>query len=314
MKLKIFVVAIVVIAATVGAYLYLTKSEGPRYSYTAFEVKIGSLTESIDATGVVNPKNRLEIKSPIAGRIEEILVKEGDEVKRGTILAWSSSTERAALLDSVRTQGESELKRWEELYRPTPIMAPIDGTIILRGMETGQSFSATDALFTMADRLIVKASVDETDIAQIAKDQRAVIVLDAYPQNKITGRVVHLAFDSTTTNNVTSYEVDILTEEVPSYMRSGMTANITIIVSSLDNILTIPQAAVVEDQAETFVFKKVKEDYLLHKVMLGESNGIEVEVKEGLKAGDVIFLRSISLPGKELSGSPFMPGGRGRKR
>jgi len=313
MKVKVLISLVVLIALGVGTYFFLNKGEKVSYSYTPYVVKKGTLKESIDATGMVNPQNRLEIKSPIAGRIEEILVREGDEVKRGTILAWSSSTERAALLDSVRTQGAEELKRWEDLYRPTPIMAPIDGTIILRGMETGQSFSSTDPLFTMADRLIVKANVDETDIAQVSKGQRAIIVLDAYPQNQIAGEVVHLAYDSTTTNNVTSYEVDILTDEIPSFMRSGMTANVTIIVSSLDDIITIPMSAVTMENGESFVFIESKGRYLPQKVTLGENNGRDTEVKEGLEVGQTIYLRSISLPGKELSGSPFMPS-RGRRR
>ena len=64
----------------------------------------GSIQTFISTTGVVQPQNRLEIKPPISGRIEEIKVKEGEKVIVGQILAWMSSTERAALLDTARSQ------------------------------------------------------------------------------------------------------------------------------------------------------------------------------------------------------------------
>lgn len=313
---KIIIGAVVVIVLIIGAWSYLTlRKEEVSYSYTPYEVSIGTLSMSIDATGTVSPKNRLEIKSPIAGRIEEILVKEGEDVKKGAILAWTSSTERAALLDAVRTKGKEELDRWEDLYRPTPVIAPINGTLILKGMETGQSFSSTDVLFTMADYLIVKANVDETDIAQVANKQKAVILLDAYPQNEIRGSVTHVAFDSTTTNNVTSYSVDVLPDEVPSFMRSGMTANITIVVQATESVITVPQSAVIDDEGSPAVLIKVKDSYIPKRVTLGNSNGREIEVKEGLNSGDVIYIRSLALQGKQLGSNPFMPsGGRGRRR
>lgn len=313
---KIIIGAVVVIAIIIGAWGYLTlRTEEVAYSYTPYEVSIGTLSMSIDATGTVTPKNRLEIKSPIAGRIEEILVKEGEDVKKGAILAWTSSTERAALLDAVRTKGKEELDRWEDLYRPTPVIAPINGTLILKGMETGQSFSSTDVLFTMADYLIVKANVDETDIAQVANKQKAIILLDAYPQNEIRGKVTHVAFDSTTTNNVTSYLVDVLPDEVPSFMRSGMTANITIIVQSTESVITVPQSAIVDDEGSSAVLIKSKDSYIPKRVTLGNSNGREIEVREGLSSGDVIYIRSLALQGKQQGSNPFMPSGpRGRKR
>lgn len=313
MNKKIIISLILLLILLASLFLYMKKENGPEYSYSPYQVRVGSLLQTVDASGMVTPQNRLEIKSPIPGRVEEILVKEGSSVRRGEVLGWTSSTERAALLDSVRSLGKAELKRWEDLYRPTPIIAPIDGTIILKGMERGQSFSATDALFTMADHLIVKANVDETDISQVGSKQKAIIVLDAYPQNRIEGEVVHLAYDSTTTNNVTSYAVDILPQEVPPYMRSGMTANVTVVVSSLENILLIPSAALISEKGESFVLVKVKDEYQRKKIAVGNSNGQEVEVKEGLSDGDVIFIRSIAFSGKEFSGSPFMPS-RGKRK
>ncbi|NDG86305.1 MAG: biotin/lipoyl-binding protein, partial [Proteobacteria bacterium] len=80
----------------------LRKKSDPKLTYHEAAVEQGVFVESIVATGTVSPENRLVIKSPVAGRIEKILVKEGQKVWKGQVLAWISTTERAALLDSAR--------------------------------------------------------------------------------------------------------------------------------------------------------------------------------------------------------------------
>jgi macrolide-specific efflux system membrane fusion protein len=149
----------------------------------------GSIQTVISTTGTVQPQNRLEIKPPINGRIEEILVQEGDRVSVGQTLALMSSSERAALLDAARTQSKETLDYWEEVYRPTPLIAPIKGVVIVRGVEPGQTVASTDAVIVLSDRLIVQAQVDETDIGKVKIGQAAVISLDAYPDTKVEARV-----------------------------------------------------------------------------------------------------------------------------
>src|SRR4051794_37657463 len=87
------------------------------------QIRKGEMKITILSTGVVQPENRVDIKPPIAGRVEKVLVNEGDVVKKGQVIAWMSSTERAALLDAASARGEDELKQWEEMYKPTPILA-----------------------------------------------------------------------------------------------------------------------------------------------------------------------------------------------
>lgn len=279
----------------------------------------GDLILNVQASGTVSPENRLEIKPPIAGRIDEVLVKEGEVVKKGKILAWISSTERAALLDSVRTQGEKEIKKWEDLYKPTPVMAPIAGTIILRNVEAGQSFTNVDSIFTMADRLTVKAQVDETDIAQIKVGQPATITLDAYPNDPVPGKVVHVAYDATVTNNVTTYICDVLPDEVPEFMRSGMTSNVSIVVSKKENVLTLPLTAIIMDQEGSRVrLKQSEEKSSVIPVETGSDDGKKIEVSDGLNDGDIVLVEETEKTfGGKKSGSPFMPTGprgKGRRR
>lgn len=314
-KKLIITLAFLVVATGVGVFLFSRKT-GEEFVYTPIKISRGDLKLTVESTATVSPQNRLEIKSPVAGRIEEILVKEGDKLKRGDILAWASSTERAAIIDSVRSKGAEELKRWENLYKPTPVIAPINGTLILRSMETGQSFTSTDVIFTMADRLTVKTQVDETDIAQVKNGQSAVITLDAYPNNPVKGKVVHVAYDATITNNVTTYLVDVLPDEVPDFMRSGMTANVSIVVENKKDVLLVPLSAVTDTDEGKFVDVQQGEKISKVSVELGLDNGRIAELVKGPLEGETIVIRSLALKGKQQATNPFMPQGprRGGKR
>src|SRR3990167_307221 len=120
-------------------------------------VRRGDIETVVLTTGGVEPQNRVEVKPPIGGRIEDILVREGASVRRGQIVAWMSSTERAALLDAARMKGPEEVARWSELYKPAPLVSPIDGAVIARSVEPGQSVTSADPVVVLSDRLIVKA-------------------------------------------------------------------------------------------------------------------------------------------------------------
>lgn len=279
----------------------------------------GNLELTILSTGSVAPENRLEIKPPIAGRMEEVLVKEGERVKRGQTLAWMSSTERAAVTDAARARGPEELKRWEELYRPAPILAPLDGTIILRNIEPGQSFATSDALLVMSDRLTVKAQVDETDIAQVHLKQRARIVLDAYPGKPIPARVDQVAFDAKTVNNVTTYVVDVLPESAPPYMRSGMTANVSFFVEAKENVILVNSDAMRSRDGRAFVLVKRPDGQAPEErtVETGASDGKRIEIVSGLREGEIVLTPKLAADAFQANKSgvnPFMPSPPGGNR
>src|SRR3954462_14818386 len=121
----------------IGAYTITQRQKQSRRARGNAQVLVvqrGSIEDTVEATGVVQPLNRVEIKPPIAGRIEKLLVEEGTRVKAGQILGWMSSTDRAAILDAARAKGEDELKHWEDAYKPTPVIAPLSGTIILKNV------------------------------------------------------------------------------------------------------------------------------------------------------------------------------------
>jgi len=302
-----------------GAWRALRKPAPP----TDREVAVirDTLRLSILTTGDVRPRNRLLVKPPIAGRAESILVREGEFVKKGQILAWMSSTERAALLDAARAKGSEELARWEDLYKPTPLVAPVGGLVIARNVEPGQTVTAADAVLIMSDRLILKAQVDETDVGQVRLGQPVRIVLDAYPRDPLRGRVEHIAFEAKTVNNVTIYEVDVLPEDVPAFMRSGMTANLTFRVAEKENALLLPVSAV-KGAGDAAVVRATGSDGFPadRSVRAGLSDGKRIEILEGLAEGDRVLVANGAAPAavqesksNPLSPMPRRPGGNRRR-
>lgn len=276
---------------------------------------LGSISTVISTTGTVLPKNRLEIKPPVNGRVESVLVKEGQYVKAGQILAWMSSTERAALLDAARGQGKEQLEYWEQAYKPIALLASIDAEVIVATTQPGQTVTTADAVIVLSDHLIARAQVDETDIGKVMLGQKAVIIIDAYPDDKINSVVEHIYYESKTINNVTIYEVDLVPEMVPAFFRSGMNATIDFIEKSKDNALLLPLEAVYKDKDGDFVLLKKESlaQEVRQPVELGISDDKNVEILSGINSKDVVVVKNkkFVLPASDVGNSPFTPfGGR----
>lgn len=288
------------------------KARPPDASDREVRPVIGNIQAMITSTATVQPQNRLEIKSPINGRIDEILVKEGDMVRSGQTLAWVSSTERAALLDAAKAHGPEVTRYWEDVYKPAPLISPIDGEVIVSTDEPGQTITSSDVVMVLSDHLIVQAQVDETDIGRVALGQKAVISLDAYPDIKVNGKVDHIYYESKVVNNVTIYQVDILTDAVPKVFRSGMTATVNIVEAAKENVLTLPLEAVKHGKDGSYVLlsgapgKKPVE----RQVVIGVSDEVNAEVVSGLSGGEAVIVtgrQRVPLAGSKSGTNPFMP-------
>jgi len=309
-KKPFFYLSILFVAALIAGCAQKKEAEEIKEIRPAF-IPIRSV---ITTTGTVLPQNRLEIKPPINGRIEKILVKEGEDVKTGQIIAWMSSTERAALLDAARAKGEESMRYWEEAYKATPLIAPIDGEVIVATTEPGQTVTSTDAVIVLSDRLIVRAQVDENDIGKVKNGQTAEIALDAYPDTKIKAEVNHIYYESKTVSNVTIYEVDLAPESVPEFFRSGMNANIDFVIENKNSVLAVPLDAVIKEKDKDFIY--IRQDNstgpVKQAVKLGISDDKNVEIVSGITADDTVIIRSqkYEVPTAQGGRNPFMPARR----
>ena len=290
MKKKYWIILVAVLALISGLswYFFFRK---PKVEYKEHVVQKAGITLKVLSTGTVQPQNRLQIKPPVSGRADSVLVKEGQIVRKGQVLAWASSSERAAMLDSAQALGAAEVKKWEDIYKATPILAPLNGTIILRNIEPGQTFSSSDAILVMADRLIIQAQVDETDLAQIKVNQKTKVIMDAYPDKEMGSKVIQIAYEAKTVNNVTTYVVYILPDEKIDFLRSGMTANVTFFGDTKEDILVVPNEFIKYESGTPQVLLKGEKNEA-RTIEIGISDGKLTEIKSGLTEGEIVLLEN----------------------
>ncbi|MFA5780472.1 MAG: efflux RND transporter periplasmic adaptor subunit [Elusimicrobiota bacterium] len=287
--MKKIIISVVVLILIAGG-IFLFKKKKKNNQLTEIQPTRGSIAVEFRETGTVSPRNRLEIKPQVPGRIEDVLVVEGQNVKKGEVIAWMSSTDRAALLDVAREKGAAEFQKWSDAYKPTPIISPLDGFIIARSKEPGQSVSVGDVILVMADKLIISADVDETDLRYLKLGQEVEIFLDAYPEKEFDGIVEHIAYESAVINNVTVYEVKIKPENTPSNFRAGMTATIEVTADKRENVLLLPVDIIVEKGSRKFVTLKVSGGKSeLKEIRVGITDGKKIEITEGVTEDDIIL-------------------------
>ncbi len=293
MKKKIAFILILAMVAVIVVYKFKTKKQNVVVdNYVPYTVATADVREIIDTTGEVSALNRVEIKPSVAGRVDTLLVNEGDTVKKGQVLAYLSSSDRVAILDAVRANPKENLKNWEDTYKATPVISPMNGKIILRNVVEGQTISTSDVLYALADELIVVASVDEADIGKIKNGQKATITLDAYKNVPINGTVFQILEEGKNVSNVITYYVKIRPENTPDFFKSLMTANIDIIVTEKENTVVIPWDSFSEDEnGKTYVFVGDNMQKQKRFIETGILDGDNIEVVSGLSAGDEILVK-----------------------
>ncbi|TGK49932.1 efflux RND transporter periplasmic adaptor subunit [Leptospira kanakyensis] len=306
MKIKLILIAVAVIVILIAVYLFGFGKSKPSSKLESSKVFLGDLVVTVRATGTAIPKNRLEIKPPIAGRVESILVSEGTQVGRGKIIAWMSSTERAALLDAARAKGEVELKKWEDFYKPTPVISPLRGLVIASNISPGQTVTQQDILYVLSDNLMVQAKVDETDLSKIKIGQTANVIVDSYSNSPIRAKVSHIGYEAVTENNVTMYNVDLELKTIPDYLRSGMSITIDFILSEERNVLLIQNEFVKGSSGKGKVTKKVDGELVETAVSIGNSDEQNTVILSGVSENEMVYRKKkIQEEKKTSSGGPF---------
>ena len=221
------------------------------------------------------------------------------------------------------------------------ITSPIDGTVISKSVEEGQTVAAsfnTPELFTIAKDLTnmqVVANVDEADIGGVKEGNRVTFTVDAYPDDTFEGTVKQVRLEATTTNNVVTYEVVISAPNADLKLKPGLTANVTIYTQERSGVLAVANKALRFTPTKETVGKDMKivdckgknkvwtlngNTLTAHPVTIGQSDGINTEITKGLKQGDKIVTEIVvNVPEEEETqeqsqGLISGPGPRGKKK
>lgn len=393
MKRKIIITLIVIVVVAVGAKFLLGGSgSNNRLSYTTVTISRSDISNSVTATGTIEPVTEVEVGTQVSGIIDKIYVDYNSVVKEGQLIAEMDKVTLESELASAQATYDGNLAEYEYqkknfernkgLYEQNLISeqeyddseynylkaksaldsskaalakaqrnlsyaiitSPIDGIVISRDVEEGQTVASgfeTPTLFNIAADLTqmqVVADVDEADIGGVAEGQRVNFTVDAYPNDVFEGRVTQIRLGSTnsssetTDESVVTYEVVISAPNPDLKLKPRLTANVTIYTLDKQDVLSVPARAlrftpeypliektdvVVDCEGEAKLWTREGNTFTAHPVQLGISNGIMTEILGGIDEGTVVIEEAIigndptaEMQTGDVERSPFMPGPR----
>ncbi|HEX9105065.1 MAG TPA: efflux RND transporter periplasmic adaptor subunit [Polyangia bacterium] len=321
-------------------------------------VKRGDLAIEVLETGKVQPREKVEIKSKVAGQVQKVFVDAGDHVRKGQPLLQLDPTDYerdvakceadvAAAKNALEFSQLSLDRRQKGLeargvaqmdvdtaaadvrakkvalqtatvaynaasdrLRYTHILAPMDGTVTERGIQPGEvvtpGVQATfegKALLTVSDlsTLLVKADLNQIDVAKVKLGQKVTVTLDALPGKSYEATITKIAPASITPKDkqVDVFPVEATLATADLSIKPGMTADVRIHIEKKPNVISLPIEAVVKENGKQFVSKVVPADKGKQKtdkveVAVGARNDREIEIQSGIKEGDKVLIKPAS--------------------
>lgn len=200
-------------------------------------------------------------------------------------------------------QAEAALKSAETELKYTKITSPVDGIVISKSVEVGQTVAAsfsTPELFSVAEDLSqmeIEASVVEADIAKVAVGQPVHFSVDSFPNDTFLGTVKQVRNKALTTSNVVTYSVIIAIDNSDLKLKPGMTANVEIITAQKENALLVPNAALrfyMDDNKRyqekgIWVLKKGKPQRIAIKEGISDDENTEI-MSDEISTGDKVIV------------------------
>lgn len=311
-------------------------------------VKKGQVIAELDKTNLISELNTA--KANLASTESNLSYQSANMKRYQTLykkgLVSADEYENALLAyrqakEQVASSRENVQKAQTNLGYAT-ITSPIDGTVISKSVEEGQTVAAsfnTPELFTIAKDLKnmqVIANVDEADIGGVAVGNRVNFTVDAYPDDTFEGVVKQVRLEATTTNNVVTYEVVISAPNADLKLKPGLTANVTIFTKEQANILSVANKALRFTPTKETVGKDMKivdckgknkvwtlngNTLTAHSVNIGQSDAMHTQIISGIKAGQSVITEIVVDASEDEEDSQQQsqglisgPGPRGKKK
>ena len=365
-KKKIILIAVsIAVVASAGFWLFGSSKAQHKVTYETAVVTRGEISESITATGTIEPVTEVEVGTQVSGIIDKIYADYNSVVTKGQLIAemdrvtlQSEVASQRAAYNGAKAEYEYQQKNYErnrglhekQLISDTDyeqsvynyekaksnyessqaslakaernlsyatITSPIDGVVINRAVEEGQTVASgfeTPTLFTIAADLTqmqVVADVDEADIGGVEEGQRVPFTVDAYPNDTFEGTVTQIRLGedsstssgSSTSSTVVTYEVVISAPNPDLKLKPRLTANVTIYTLDRKDVLSVPARAlrftperpligendIVKDcESPHKLWTREGNTFTAHPVTVGISNGINTEIISGISEGATI--------------------------
>ena len=235
-------------------------------------------------------------------------------------------------LETYTIPSMGDVKKAETNIGYATITSPIDGIVLSKEVEEGQTVAAsfeTPTLFTIAKDLTdmrVIADIDEADIGNVKEGQNVTFTVDAYPNDTFHGQVTQVRQEATETDNVITYEVVISAPNNDLKLKPGLTANVSVSTLERTNVLSVKAKAlrftptkevlgktykIVDTDGKNKLWTREGNTLTAHKVNIGATDGIRTEILGGIKQGTqvVMSMTEIKAPEEpqEEETNPFMP-------
>lgn len=275
---------------------------------------------------LANAAAALELAKVNAGRAQQLF--ESKLIPQSDFDQAQASLHQAEANVQLKT---AALERARVDHSRCTIFSPVDGIVISRSVDIGQTVAASlsaPVLFQIANDLTkmqINASVAEADIGNIEEGQTVEFTVDAFPGHTFHGEVVQVRNSPITVQNVVTYDTIVGVSNPDLKLKPGMTANVSIIIAHRENALKIPNATLryrPPDVAATTPRAGKKREsnptrtvYVLAgnkaqpvQITTGISDGIHTEVLDGLKEGDAVITSSTSKQAAQQTQTPFSPG------
>ena len=311
------------------------------------QVKKGQVIAELDKTNLLSELNTA--KANLASATSDLNYQAANMSRYQTLykkgLVSADEYENALLTyrqakEQVASSKENVQKAQTNLGYAT-ITSPIDGTVISKSVEEGQTVAAsfsTPELFTIARDLTnmqVVANVDEADIGGVKEGDRVTFTVDAYPDDTFEGTVKQVRLEATTTNNVVTYEVVISAPNADLKLKPGLTANVTIYTQERSGVLAVANKAlrftptketvgkdmkIVDCKGKNKVWTLSDKTLTAHPVTIGQTDGVHTEIIKGIRKGQKIVTEIIvNTPEEEEDAQQSQglisgPGPRGKKK
>jgi HlyD family secretion protein len=280
-RITISLVAILVLVIVYKVLASIFGWGGPQYKTVALEE--GPLAVTISASGTLNPVKSVQVGTQVSGMVQEIYVDFNDVVKKSQVIAridpreWQARFEQAeanyilakrnhdnnkrlieknfisaAALDqtlSAYKSAKASLTMAKKALDDTVIRSPVDGVVVKRSVERGQTVAASlqaPELFIIAQDLAdmqVETAIDESDVGRITEGMTATFTVDAFPGKLFQSKVKQVRKAPINVQNVITYTVLLTAQNTDLKLLPGMTANTSIITEQKEKVLRISNAA-----------------------------------------------------------------------
>lgn len=263
----------------------------------SIDTSTGSLSST--NTGTLEYIKKTSVISETGGTVNNISIKKNQQVNSGEkviIIKNDDVTINKEISNSNITGSQIQIASSENQLGYYKIYAPIDGIIAVQSMKVGNSVSIGEPVTTIKEKSVVQVDVDidELDIDKVAIGQKVQLTVDALTEtitNPIEGEVVKIPLDGISKNGVTNFAVTVRIKERQEMLKGGMNVSADIEAKSTVNALYLPKEAIIKSEGKSIVMvKEGQQDATQKAVEVGVRNGSIVEIRSGLKEGNIVIL------------------------